>query len=132
MVKLSSAILLVLSVAAVHAGRLGLVGKHKGVAPLATLGLGYGLGHAFDHGLYGHHPTGLYYAPAYAVGHGHPHGHYHGHPNHYHHGAPKHGFHLGYEIGYQGKLGFVKLKRDNLRQVQFSFGLGKPSLHHKA
>lgn len=86
MVKLSSAILLVLSVAAAHAL---LVGKHKKVGPLATLGLGYGLGHAFDHGLYGNHPTGLYYAPAYAVGHGHHHGYYHGHPNHYQYAPPK-------------------------------------------
>ncbi|XP_062550322.1 uncharacterized protein LOC134215092 [Armigeres subalbatus] len=144
MVRLCSALLLVLSLAVAHAvgrhGLLGAYGKHKGAGSLATLGLGYSLGYGLNQlehgpqlplGLYGHHPVGLYYAPSYGFGHKHHgHGHY-GYPHKYGH-YPKHGFHVGYEIGYQGKLGFVNLKRDNLRQVQLSFGLGKPSHHPKA
>ncbi|XP_029734356.1 shematrin-like protein 1 [Aedes albopictus] len=145
MVRLCSALLLVLSLAVAHAvgrhGLIGAVGKHKGAGSLATLGLGYGLGYGLNQleghhaplGLYGPHPpAGLYYAPTYGFGHRphHHHGHY-GYPHKYG-GYPKHGFHVGYEIGYQGKLGFVNLKRDNLRQVQLSFGLGKPQHHPKA
>lgn len=97
MVRLCSALLLVLSLAVAHAvgrhGLIGAVGKHKGAGSLATLGLGYGLGYGLNQleghhaplGLYGPHPpAGLYYAPTYGFGHRphHHHGHY-GYPHKY-------------------------------------------------
>ncbi|KAL9692649.1 hypothetical protein quinque_000160 [Culex quinquefasciatus] len=111
-------------------GRLGRRGGKikSGKNGLAYLGaLGASTFGGFDSS-YHHGPTFSVYPSNYLHGGYAPSYGSYGHHGHKEGGfeQPKKGFHLGYEVGYQGHLGYIKLKRDNLRHVQVSLGLGRP------